>query len=110
MTLATREVRERHLVRAANGGLEMMDRTRESIRRKPFANCTSINKGTVNSLRRRHQHAMKFDCVRIICCHDFAPLTLSRTAQGQIDNQGMNYFSAGAPTGKSELNISATHF
>jgi len=87
MTPATRKVRERHLVCAANLRLKMMDLARESIWRKPFADCGRIDKCAVDSLRRRREHSMKFDRVRIICCHDFAPLMLSRMATAEIDTR-----------------------
>src|SRR6185369_6961901 len=59
MAITGTEICERHLVSAADFGLEVMDLACESIRRQPFAHCRWIKKRSVNSLGRCLQYSMK---------------------------------------------------
>jgi len=49
-----------------------MNLARETVWRKPFGHGTRIQESTVNSFRRRLEHAVEFDGVCIACCHDFS--------------------------------------
>src|SRR5215471_2911637 len=59
MALAGREIRERHLVTAADFRIQMMHLARESIWRKPFCHRVGVQKRFVNSHRRGANHSMK---------------------------------------------------
>src|SRR5207253_1062557 len=48
MTLARREIRERHFVSAANLGVNLVHLSGESVWRKPFGHRVRIEKGLVN--------------------------------------------------------------
>jgi hypothetical protein len=72
VAVAGGEIGERHLVSAADLGVEVMNLARESVWRKPFAHCTCVKERSVNSLCRRLEHTVKFDGVCIACCHDFS--------------------------------------
>ena len=53
MTLAGREVRKRHLMRPADLGIQVVNLSSESIRRKPFAHSVGIQECPIYSLGRR---------------------------------------------------------
>ena len=59
MTLARREIRERHFVSAANFGVHLVNLGGESVRRKPFGHRVGIEKGLVNFFGRRPEDAVK---------------------------------------------------
>src|SRR6185369_12393719 len=63
MALPGAEVRERHLVGAADFGLEMMDLAGKPVWRKPFGHCVSVQERTIDFLRSRVEHAVKPDSV-----------------------------------------------
>src|SRR5437867_12641026 len=71
MTFPRGEIRERHLISAADFGIQMMDPSRESVRRKPLRHCVCIKESSVDPLGRRPKNSVKADSVRIGCCHDF---------------------------------------
>src|SRR5262245_17504002 len=72
MTLASGEVRERHLECAADLRVHVVDLARESVRRKPFRHGVGVQKRPINFFRRRAEHAMKSNRVR----HNFPFLLL----------------------------------
>src|SRR5262245_38961285 len=67
MTFAGAEVRERHLVGAADLGIHVVHLPGESVRRKPFAHGVGVKKGPIYLLGRCAEDAMKSDRV---CRHD----------------------------------------
>ena len=68
VTLAGREVCERHLVCAANLGVQVVDLAREAVRRDPLAQGIGLEECAINFLRRRTKDAVKADSMR---GHDF---------------------------------------
>src|SRR6478609_5450780 len=67
MTLASREIRERHFVSAANFGVHLVHVGRESVRRKPFGHGLWIEERLVDFFGRRSKDAVKSNS---ICCHN----------------------------------------
>src|SRR3954466_15360483 len=63
MAVAGGEVGEGHLVLAAPLGFHLMDRSRESVRRKPFAPGGCIEEGAIEPIRRGADDAMKADSI-----------------------------------------------
>src|SRR6266511_2628955 len=57
------EIRERHLVGAADLGIQVVNLASESVWRKPFGHCIGIQERPIDSLRRRTEHAVKPDGV-----------------------------------------------
>src|SRR5512139_3862109 len=53
------EIRERHPERAANRGIQVLDRAREAVRRKPLGHRIGIQESPVDALRRGPQDAVK---------------------------------------------------
>ena len=51
MGVAAREIAERHLERAADGGLEVMDRAGEAVRGEPFGQGIGLEEGAIDLLR-----------------------------------------------------------
>jgi hypothetical protein len=51
MRVAAREVSERHLEAAADGGLQMVDGARETVWRKPLRQGIGLEKGAIDLLR-----------------------------------------------------------
>jgi hypothetical protein len=62
------EIRERHLVGAANFGIQLVNLAGESVWWKPFGHCVRIQERAIDSLRRRTKYTMKSDGV---CRHAF---------------------------------------
>jgi hypothetical protein len=52
MALASREIRERHLVSAAHFRIEVMNFAGKSVRWHPLNQCVGIKESPINSLRR----------------------------------------------------------
>jgi hypothetical protein len=69
MTAAGGEVGERHLERAIDLRVQVMNLARESIWRKPLGHRIRIQERAINPLRRRAEHSVKSNCVGIVCCH-----------------------------------------
>src|SRR5436305_9148232 len=63
VSVPRREIRERHLERAANPGLEMMHVAGEAVRRQPFAEGVGIEEGSVDAFGGRAQNAVQGDGV-----------------------------------------------
>jgi hypothetical protein len=61
VAVAGREVRERHLVRAANLGVDVVDTAGEAVRREPFGHCIGIEERAIHPLGRRPKHSVKLD-------------------------------------------------
>jgi hypothetical protein len=59
VTLLRREVRERHPERAAKLGVQVVDRARETVRRKPLDHRIRIQESAIDTLRRGPQYAVK---------------------------------------------------
>jgi hypothetical protein len=74
VALAGAEISERHLVSAADFRIQVMDLTRESIRRKPFGQCVRIEERPINSLRRRPEHTVELDSLYFVRHHNFLGL------------------------------------
>ena len=55
------EIRERHLVGAADLGIQVVNLAGESVWWKPFGHCVGIQERPIDSLRRRTEHAVKPD-------------------------------------------------
>jgi hypothetical protein len=72
VTLAGREINERHLVGAVDFGVQVMNLARESIRRKPLGHCVRIKERPINSLRRRPEHSVESDGLYFIRWHNFS--------------------------------------
>src|SRR5262245_45557131 len=90
---ARREVRERHLEGAAGPRVQVVDPTRESVRRKPFGRGIRIEEGAIQLLRLRAQHAVQPNYVEWHGESPFAgafraPTPTSRSARRRIDNAG----------------------
>ncbi|SFA69510.1 hypothetical protein SAMN04515620_101106 [Collimonas sp. OK607] len=64
MTIFRGEVRERHFIGATHFRIKMVDLTCETIWRQPFSHRVGIKKRSIDSLRRRPEHAMKANYVR----------------------------------------------
>src|SRR6476620_12078035 len=67
MTLASREIGERHFVSAANFGVHLMHLGGESVWWKPLGHGVGIEKRLVNFFGRRSKDAVKSNS---ICCHN----------------------------------------
>ncbi len=59
VALAAGEIRERHLVGAADRGVHMVHLAREAMRRQPFDQRVRIEERAVDPLRRRPEHPVK---------------------------------------------------
>ena len=59
VALAGGEVGERHLVRAADSGVHMVNLAGEAVRRQPLGHGVGIEERPVDPLRRRPQHAVE---------------------------------------------------
>src|SRR5437867_1247601 len=70
VALARAEIRERHLVSAADFGVQVMNLARESVRWKPFDHGVRIEERAINSLRRRPEHSVESDGVCVGRWHD----------------------------------------
>src|SRR5215470_5395520 len=68
MTLARREIRERHFVSAANFGIHLLQPGGESFRWKPFGHGVGIEKCLINFLGRCSKDAVKTDSVVLHVC------------------------------------------
>src|SRR2546429_9962443 len=76
MTATGREIRERHLVGAADFGVHMVPLAREPVRRKPFGHRIRVDERPIDLLGRRTQHAVKPDGV----CRHYLLLSLGRSS------------------------------
>jgi hypothetical protein len=65
VALAAGEIRERHLVRAADRGVQMVHLAGESMRRQPFSQRVRIEERAVDPLRRRTEHTVQPDGMRV---------------------------------------------
>ncbi len=72
VALSGAEIRERHLVGAADFRVQVMDLARESIWRKPFRQGVRIEKGPINSLRRRPEYTVESDGIYFVDLHNFS--------------------------------------
>ena len=79
VAVAGGEVRERHLVGAADFGVQVVNLAGEPVRRKPFGHRVGVEERPIDSFRRRTQHAVKSDGV---CGHDHLAF-LCRTPKPQ---------------------------
>src|SRR4051812_1372669 len=70
MALASGEVSERHPVSAADCGLQMVDLSGKSIRRKPLGHCIGIEERSIDRFRFRTEYAMEPD--RVAAHDDFS--------------------------------------
>src|SRR5204862_8308873 len=70
VTVACREVLERHLVGAANCGIHVMNLTGEPVWRKPLGYSVSVQKRAIDALEIRPEHAVQSDGA---CGHDRSP-------------------------------------
>src|SRR5262249_13083173 len=61
ITVAGREVRERHLVGAPDSCIQVMNSAGEPIRWKPFDDCIRVNERAINLLRSRAENTVKSD-------------------------------------------------
>ena len=61
MTLAGREIRERHLVFATNFRIHVVDRTREAVGRKPLGQCSGVQESAIDTFGGRTEDTVKFD-------------------------------------------------
>jgi hypothetical protein len=64
VTVAGAEIRERHPVRAADLGLQVMNLAGKAMRRKPLGHRVGIEKGPVDSFGRGTEHTVKSHGVR----------------------------------------------
>ena len=72
MTLARREIRERHFVSAANFGVHLVHLRCESVRRKPFGHGIGIEKCLVDFFGRCSEDAVKSNSVVL---HVYVPFS-----------------------------------
>src|SRR5690349_14925362 len=72
MTLAGREIRERHFVTTANLRIHLMHLPGESVRWKPFGHRVGIKERFVDFFGRRSQNAVKSNRVSLVCCHNIS--------------------------------------
>jgi hypothetical protein len=72
MTLARREIRERHFVSAANFGVHLMYLGGESVRRKPLGHGVGIEECLVNFFGGRSEDAVKSNSVVL---HAYVPFS-----------------------------------
>src|SRR4029453_8613546 len=74
------EIRERHLVGAADFGMEVVNLARKAVRREPFGHCVWIEERPIDFLRRRTGHSVKLDgcwghhCLLLVTNATFLPL------------------------------------
>lgn len=61
VALAGREVREGHLVRAANLGVDVVHPPGKAVWREPFGHRIGIEERAIDALRRCAKHAVKPD-------------------------------------------------
>ena len=72
VALAGGEVRERHLVGAADLGVQVVNLAGEPVRRQPLGHRVGVEERPIDPLGRRAQHAVKSDGVR---CHGISPVS-----------------------------------
>ena len=71
VTAAGTEIRERHLVRAADFGVQVMNFACKAIRGKPLGHCVRIKERPINSLRHGPEHSVESNRVYVFCWHNF---------------------------------------
>jgi hypothetical protein len=78
VSVACGEVRERHLVGAADFGIEVVNLARKAVWREPFGHCVWIEERSIDFLRRRTEHSVKLDGR---CGHNFLLLLTKATCR-----------------------------
>ena len=84
--LAGGEIGERHLVRAADFRVQVMNLARESVRGKPLGHRVCIQECPINPLRRRAEHSVKSNDVCIVCWHILYVRVFIIPTNGVIDS------------------------
>jgi hypothetical protein len=80
VALACREVRERHLVRAANAGVDVVNLAGESVWGKPFDLRVRIEERSIDPLGLGPQDSVKADCAG----HDAILLSMTGAGIGPL--------------------------
>ena len=70
VALAGGEIGKRHLLSAADFGLQAMNLARKSVRWKPLGHCVGIEERSINSLWCPPEYSVESDGVCVVCCHD----------------------------------------
>jgi hypothetical protein len=88
VALAGGEISEQHLVGATDFGVQAMNFSRESIRRKPLGHCGRVEERPISSLRRRPEHSVQSDGVCAVCWHGFLSVLIFVTTTNGADASG----------------------